>query len=216
MLTDRSLEELRRDGFTKIAGVNAREFVAIANHLGKPIRTRRGGSFVDTLRPKESSEAREGTISAQYGLSAFPWHSDGAVDPHPPRYVLLRAVEVNPASARTEVLDLARLDDGNFLQRYRRLTCMVNSGRGHYMASFLSRQSGVMCAKWDPLRMQALGKMACAFEQDIGEALPHDSHAWGRDDLLIVDNWRCLHRRTPANVSDLRVLQRVVVKTSRG
>ncbi|WP_374693831.1 TauD/TfdA dioxygenase family protein [Streptomyces sp. VNUA74] len=213
MLADGNLEELRRNGFTSVSGVNAPEFEAIASHLGKPTLTRRGGSFVDTLRPQESSEAREGTISAQYGLSLFPWHSDGTVDPHPPRYVLLRAVEVSSTSARTEVLDLTRLNDGKFLRQYRRLTCMVDSGQGYYMASFLSQRSGVMCAKWDPLRMQPLGKMASSFVREIGGAFPHRSHAWARDDVLIVDNWRCLHRRTSADSSDPRVLQRIVVKS---
>lgn len=213
MLAGVNLEELKRNGFTSINEVKADTFQAIANTLGKPTKTRRGGSIVDTLRPKESDQARKGTISAHYGLSSFPWHSDGAVDPCPPRYVLLHAVRVGSLSARTEVLDLARLDDGKFLQRYRRLTCAIDSGQGHYISSFFSRRGGTMCTKWDPLRMQPLGKMASAFKQEITDAMPHASHAWECGDLLIVDNWRCLHRRTPADASDPRVLQRIVVKT---
>jgi hypothetical protein len=211
MLTETDLQRLQERGFCLLPRVAVAEFKPVAAGLGTPCATRRDGSIIDTLVPKQKVDAQPGTISSHHGLGQFPWHSDGAVDRDPPRFVLLRAETVDDQSATTDVLDLSSLRDGQLFKTYSRLSCEVKTREYAYMAPFVTQRHGRSCAKWDPLRMRPLGRCASDFLTDVTGAKPTERHRWTSGDLLIIDNWRCLHRRSEASTRP-RVIQRIVVK----
>ncbi|MFG2774519.1 TauD/TfdA family dioxygenase [Streptomyces sp. NPDC048350] len=124
----------------------------------------------------------------------------------------MRAENVAPQSATTDILDLHSPIAGNLTHRYRRLVCEITTRRSSYLSPFVARRNDTWCAKWDPLRMRALGAKAVEFHQEITNAEPSERHHWSIGDLLVIDNWRCLHRRSEASLDSPRVIQRVVVK----
>lgn len=212
MLSESQTQALAENGYCLLTQVSVGGLMAASELLGVPRPSTHDGPAVDYLTPKSESTSRPGTISSQYGLHQFPWHSDGAVDKDPPRYVLLRAEIVDHNSATTDILDLHSLLDGKALQKYSRLVCEVSTRRDSYLAPFVTSRDGTWCAKWDPLRMKALGRKAGEFRRDVMGAEPTKRHQWDIGDLLVIDNWRCLHRRSRASTAP-RVLQRVVVKS---
>ncbi|MFD7397300.1 TauD/TfdA family dioxygenase [Streptomyces virginiae] len=211
MLDPSDVQSLKDVGYCVIPEVTVEDFTHTAEFLGTPRPSRPNGPLMDILTPKEVNDSRPGTISSNYGLREFPWHSDGAVDKDPPRYLLMRAEVANPQSATTDILDLHCLLDGGLFLKYSRLICETTTRRSTYLSPFVIQHNGIWRAKWDPLRMRALGKKAASFHQDVSEAAPTKRHHWTRGDLLIIDNWRCLHRRSATSTTQ-RAIQRIVVK----
>jgi alpha-ketoglutarate-dependent taurine dioxygenase len=208
-IDSRNLESL---GFCVLRDIDAAGFMEIASSMGRPTPTRHNGLIIDTLMPKREQDAKPSTISAHYGLGQFPWHSDGAVDRDPPRYILMRASIVTEDSATTEVLDLRSLNEGETLKKYSRLPLLVKTRNLSYVAPFVMRRNGAICAKWDPLRTTPTGKRAEEFLTEVPAAHPSAVHHWQPSDVLVIDNWRCLHRRSAATVGP-RVIHRIVVKS---
>ncbi|WP_073877551.1 TauD/TfdA family dioxygenase [Streptomyces sp. CB00316] len=214
MLLGIDSHNLESAGFCVLRDVDVARFIEIAGAMGRPTPTRRNGPVLDVLTPKREQDARPSTISSHYGLGQFPWHSDGAVDKDPPRYILMRADTVAADSATTDILDLRSLGEGKTLKKYSRLSLLVNARNFSYLAPFVMRRNGVICAKWDPLRTTPTGKIAEEFLSDVPAAPPTAVHHWHPGDVLIIDNWRCLHRRSAATVGQ-RVIHRIVVKVER-
>lgn len=212
MLTEPQVGSLKENGYCLVEGTSSDGLVRTAEMLGTPRPSRPDGPIVDILTPRGKLDARSGTISAHFGMGAFPWHSDGAVDRDPPRYVLMRAESVNIRSATTDILDLYGLLSGHLFCKYGRLVCEIKTRRSSYLAPFVTQRNGTWCAKWDPIRMRALGKKATEFHQEVAQAEPSARQHWKNGDLLVIDNWRCLHRRSDAASDPLRVIQRIVVK----
>lgn len=212
MLSSIAIQNLLSVGFCVLRDIDAARFIEIASAMGTPTPTRRDGPVLDVLTPKREQDARPSTISAHYGLGEFPWHSDGAVDKDPPRYILMRAGTVTADSATTDILDLRSLGEGEMLKKYSRLSLLVSARNFSYVAPFVMRRNGVMCAKWDPLRTTPTGKRAEEFLSEVPTAPPTAVHHWQPSDVLIIDNWRCLHRRSAATASP-REIHRIVVKS---
>jgi alpha-ketoglutarate-dependent taurine dioxygenase len=212
MLSRAQNQDLESAGFCILRNVDEARFIEIARAIGRPTPTRHGGPVIDVLTPRRERDARPNTISAHYGLEQFPWHSDGAVDKDPPRYVLMRADTVAADSATTEILDLRSLGKGETLKKYSRLSLLVSARNFTYIAPFVMRRNGIICAKWDPLRATPTGKRAAEFLSEVPAAPPTAVHHWQPSDVLIIDNWRCLHRRSAATTGP-RVIHRIVVKS---
>lgn len=212
MLTQAEAGALKDFGYYLLRGTSVHDLVRAAETLGIPRPSKPHGPIVNLLTPKAEADARPGTISAHFGHSAFPWHSDGVVDRDPPHYLLMRAENVNTNSATTDLLDLRRFLERSSSREYGRLVCEIRTRTSSYLSPFLTRRNGVSRTKWDPLRMRALGKHAAEFHEDISKAEPTYCQRWENGDLLIVDNWRFLHRRSDASSDSHRTIQRVVVK----
>lgn len=84
------------------------DLLDLANQLGTPVASRRGGEIVELLRPRSTADAPRRSLSAAHGLGTLPLHTDGAHHAVPPRYVLLRAT--TPSSCATTVIDSHQID----------------------------------------------------------------------------------------------------------
>ncbi|HXP48515.1 MAG TPA: hypothetical protein VN922_01110, partial [Bacteroidia bacterium] len=99
---------LDNDGFVELYG-SEEEFLDIASTLGKLAPSRRTGEIVDILLPKEKEEAHLNSLSNRYGLKALPYHTDGAYNIVPPKYIALRYFKGAEDPTPTIILPLLKL-----------------------------------------------------------------------------------------------------------
>jgi hypothetical protein len=165
---------------------------------------RRGAMGPDQLRPTRPLDSHPRSLSARYGLTAQPLHTDGAHQRQPPRFVVLSATDSSltgtllwqpPATPAWTAL----LQHGVFT---------VSSGPTRFLSTvqngrFLRFDPGCMIAADSPARrLQA--RLAAA----SADAL---EHRWTESDtVLVIDNWRALHARAAVtDPSEPRVMQRI-------
>ncbi len=83
--TQEATERLTGLGLAYLGNMSVDDMLEATAYIGAPLSTRAGGPLVDLLRPHDR-HSKGATFSDLYGFGAFPWHTDGAVDPYPPKY----------------------------------------------------------------------------------------------------------------------------------
>ena len=182
---------------------------------------RSGIPTVQTLKPRSESEAPRNQYSTEFGLGAFPLHTDLAHWARPPRYVILRCKRGNPAvlttllpaSALVSVLGIGVLRRA--LVRPRR----VRVGEVQCLLPLLFGEDTLSGLRWDPLFIVPMNHAG----QQVAEVM--STEAWDRSqlveivlsepgDTLILDNWRFLHGRSSVHRAGLdRHLERVYLSS---
>ena len=209
---------LRRDGWTRTTYDPGRGLLNLGKQLGTPIPSRANGSIVDRLRPTAPEAARPRSLSAIHGLGAFPFHTDLANFPVPPRYVLLR-LEQGSASNRDTLLHdvrLLRLEGSLLSDLQREVWCAIGGRRRFLTTAMATGPRDEIFVRFDRgcMRPRSPGAepTALRFERVLSTARP-TAVSWSRGFALVIDNWRTLHARTlPTGGSDCdRVLERVLV-----
>jgi alpha-ketoglutarate-dependent taurine dioxygenase len=154
------------------------------------------------LEPKDFGRAREWSLSGVYGLGAFPWHSDGAVSSSPPRWLLLQAIELSYPTC-TELL----VPDADLIAALRETTLRARdrSGQTKYLPAIVPVPAGGFRLRWDPRTCTPRTGLAV---EDIEERSPTVRIEWAVNRLLVVDNFRVLHRRPAVQGQGKRVLVR--------
>jgi hypothetical protein len=166
---------------------------------------------VDRLSPRRPGDARPGTMSARYGMGAFPLHTDRAHWPVPPRYVLLRSIG-ETSDRPTTLLDAGPIvSQPRFRERLRRGKWLIRSDRGAFLCAVLAEAM----FRYDTCCMLPADEAAAQLGQDLARELASASlelFTWMPRRILILDNWRVLHGRGTATAEDFgRILERVVV-----
>ncbi|TNC44652.1 TauD/TfdA family dioxygenase [Mumia zhuanghuii] len=163
-----------------------------------------GGSEVrrQVLRPVRMLDARQGTHSALAGLGTFPWHTDGSIALTPPRWMVLRCLEVTRPTS-TEFC----LPDGNLRRALGQLTLLIRqeNGRKAYVPAMVKSSIEHYRIRWDP-RARILGPDAA--RSAVEGAEPSDAVSWRKGRVIVVDNHRVLHRRPAVVATDGRVMMR--------
>ena len=175
--------QLRDQGYVEFAAT-VPEMLELAQSLGRVGR-------MQDVTPKPREVARGDTLSAVYGLEAFPWHTDGAVADRPPRYLLLRSAL--PSETSTELLDLELNPEIVHALRRTALRVRFLGQRYRYvMAASVGRET--TCFRWDPRSCRPVANI----EESVSLlAVAQPSHVvqWFAGRAVIFDNWRMLHRR---------------------
>lgn len=182
----------------------------IAHNLGTPLPTRKRGHAIDHLRPTQHKNAHPRSLSARYDLGEFPWHTDGAHWPTPPRYIVLACVEATEKSAKTIIRDAHSSQALNSEAARIALFRVSNGGNSFYATATSPLQNYY---RFDPGCMSPVDVTAQQL-QDAIEKENTDSTAsiqWSPRLISIIDNWRCLHRRTNAKYDTTRHLLRATV-----
>ena len=199
------LRSLHFDG--AIAAANC---LALAKQLGTPISTR-GRGLVDVLVPKVHIEAMPRSLSAKTGTGPQPWHVDQSHCAVPAHYLVMCCLREGQRPAPTELLDreefLLPPDAGDASSE----PFLVRSGRRSFYATILEGPKRFV--RFDPGCMLGATKRAEKLMRHLLDkaTCPSYAHIWAAGDILIVDNWRLLHRRTDASESLNRTLLRVTV-----
>lgn len=182
----------------------------IAQQLGSPRANRKGGDLVDHLRPTNTSTAKPRSLSALYGTGSFPWHTDGAHWPVPPRYLVLACAQASANTAATIIWDarqcLALNSDAARQANFR-----VSNGANSFYATVTSPLQSYY--RFDPGCMFPLDSTAQRLQETVEEegTSVSDEIAWAPGLIAVIDNWRCLHRRANAEQDSSRYLLRTTV-----
>ncbi|MFC5694521.1 TauD/TfdA family dioxygenase [Pseudomonas sp. GCM10022186] len=183
---------------------------SIALELG-PIRaSRKRRGLVDHLRPTNTWAANPRSLSAVYGTGEFPWHTDGAHWPVPPRYLVIACAQASPAAATTFVWDARQCESINSAIASRAVFRISNGARSFYSTATSSLRPYY---RYDPGCMSPMDSAAKVLQEAIEQegASVTSQITWKPGLIAIIDNWRCLHRRANAGQDSTRYLLRSTV-----
>ncbi len=205
------------EGYAVLPGIaEGRSTDRVAVGLGE-IMLSCDGEVVQELTPKPTSTPN--TYSGIFGLNRFPFHTDLAHWPIPPRYLLLRCIR-GYADVPTMILDGRAIASeigselmGRALVRPRRPRC------GEVRMLRLRQSDGANeIIRWDQEYLKPashVGELAfSSFQIIVEEATALPAVMVDDGDVVVIDNWRMLHAR-PAiapNRRDRR-LERVYLRS---
>jgi hypothetical protein len=148
--------------------------------------------------------ARNWSLSGSFGRGSFPWHTDGAISSNPPRWLVLRPVELSEPTS-TELLDPAPA----MLHRLARTVLIArdHAGRARYLPARVPTQHGYRL-RWDP---RACPPRISSIADEVDAMPPTRTVEWRHGRVLVIDNHRLLHRRPAVAPGATRVLQRTYI-----
>lgn len=190
--------------------------VRALGQLGDRLGTRvpgRAGSLEEVIEPRAADDAHPRSLSARYGLGALPFHTELSHRTRPCRYILLGCIDPGSPAAATMLLDWRALGfSREELDLLEDAPILVRTGRRSFYSTILS--PGRAFLRYDPGCLEALderGRTALALIEDRIAGAQSEAHHWRRGDILIIDNWRVLHGRSPSDRGSGRRLARILI-----
>jgi hypothetical protein len=189
------------------------DLVRLGELLGTTIPSVGGRSTVDHLRPSQSAAQSRHSLSEIYGLQPFPLHIDTAHWKTPCRYVLFACYKTGTSAAATHVMPWSRfrlrssdrelLSQGIFLYR---------NGLNSFLGSVLTAKQPfprIDLGCMEPMN-RAAKHASARLTKILTTADPHEI-CWAAGDVLVIDNWACLHGRARVLDTSDRELLRLLV-----
>lgn len=197
-------------------GSNPDDIVSALVELGECLGTRvpgRAGLLEEVVEPLAAEDAHPRSLSARYGVSALPFHTELSHRPRPCRYLLLGCVDPGSPSAATMLLDWRTLGfSQDELALLEETPVLVRTGRRSFYSTILA--PGGAFLRYDPGCIEAMddrGRRAMQLIDVRVAAAPFDAHHWRQGDIIIIDNWRVLHGRSPSDQGSGRRLARILI-----
>lgn len=173
----------------------------------------RAGAMEEVVRPRAATEAHPRSMSADYGHGALPFHTELSHRLRPCRYLLLGCFEPGSPGAATMLLDWRTLGfSPDELQLLQDAPILVRSGRHSFYSTILPPDRAYL--RYDPCCLEAIdgrGQQALQLVEERLTAASPEVHHWCQGDILVIDNWRILHRRGPSGRHSGRRLARVLI-----
>jgi L-asparagine oxygenase len=203
----RNVSQVRQNGFVQWkAFAPGLSTVELAHRLGSVVNIgellpNTAIPAVQSLKPRTTAEGSQNQYSGNYGLGAFPLHTDLAQWALPPRYLLMRCI-LGSADVFTTILDGAQIVDLAKIDVLQKAIFTTRKRRPGHSGLFRAlRYDGErQILRWDPLFLKPLNEHArllasLMLNVDwIGRATHILLEQYG--DTLLIDNWRMLHGRT--------------------
>ena len=194
--------------------------LALASSLGRVSASRGRGAdtsaAIEVLRPVTIENATRRSLSRKFGLGVQPWHMDMAHKIIPARFIVMGMYACLGGLASfeqvpTQLLNAGLLVPSDALTPAHSEPFLFRSGSGSFYATILSKERDFV--RFDPGCMEPVTPAGAALLADLVEQnrVATHTHAWQPGSILIVNNWRFLHRRGDARVATNRVLYRVSV-----
>ena len=158
----------------------------------------------EELTPRVREAAAPWSLSGTYGMGSFPWHTDGAVSTDPPRWIVMYAKRIS-GHTYTELLD--PLPSLQLKLRRTVLRVIDNRGRARHLPASLPTKDGLRL-RWDP---RICTPLTGASLEEVEGHEPSVKVSWVKGRVLILDNFRLLHRRPGMSGVTERVLERTYV-----
>lgn len=188
-------DELLEQGFVVIDGVSV---AAMRETITK--MSDGGVSAGDVIRPTTTAQSANSSLSGIHGLEPFPWHSDGAISKRPPRLLGMLALEVPDSCASTGLLDIKGCAHVRDILK----GTLVRGALPGWRSSILRASEtvdGVRRWRWDPRFEIVSGDAGLA--EEVASIKSTYELAWKHRRLVLIDNWRLLHRRSTVRASGL-------------
>ncbi|WP_420590209.1 hypothetical protein [Bacterioplanoides sp.] len=186
------------------------EMVELANSLGR-IARHPNGEKLAILKSSNGANSRPGTFSKNYGLSAFPFHTDTSFWGEPARYIVMGML--NKSSCSTNYIsidDLFDLYKGDFVREGQKSIYLIETFEGCKYTLPIFYRNGELGLRFDPNIMTPLSKHACSFHLKLQEAINSaepERIEWVGNKAVIIDNWKYLHSRSAVKGEDREVLR---------
>ncbi|MER8671234.1 TauD/TfdA family dioxygenase [Mesorhizobium sp. M1156] len=194
------------------AGTIVRELGRLGDRLGSRVQGR-AGALEEVVQPRAADDAHPRSLSRRYGLGALPFHTELSHRTRPCRYLLLGCIDPGSPAAATMLLDWRTLGfSREELDLLEDTPILVRSGRRSFYSTILS--PGGAFLRYDPGCLEAFderGRQALRVVVDRIAGAPAQAHHWRQGDILIIDNWRVLHGRTPSDRGSGRRLARILI-----
>ncbi len=211
---------LRRRGWDKLQwpvtdeSVFREQLVSLASHLGAAVPSRGGANNIDRLQPTTAFAPTRRSLSNIHADGAFPLHADTAHWITPCRYAVLACLDPGSGDRSTALLDVHSLT----LTAEERLLLhstplRVANSRQSFFSTILSKTRQYV--RFDrgcmsPVTSDGHRALAVFAERRWDKSI--EQVQWQAGQVLIIDNWRCLHGRGAASRPDgERSLLRVLV-----
>lgn len=151
---------------------------------------------VKNLLPKNKKTAYPNSLSSRFGFSSFPAHTDQALSPTPPNYLILTAPQVRVT--KTLLYDPLRHPEFSEDKLRDALFRVQDVGKAYFSRLLTSHNN--FCGnilRYNPVFMEPLNSSALEFR----ELLSSENNAsvlidWHEYQTVIVDNHRLLHSRS--------------------
>jgi alpha-ketoglutarate-dependent taurine dioxygenase len=192
---------------------------AAASVLGAPEQVE-GLRLVHELLPTSMDVTTPNTYSGNFGLGAFPLHTDLAHWARPPRYLMLRFSR-GDANTQTQIVDGSLVIEtlgssvlARCLARPRRPMKGALQLLPIWQASFEPNQEFI---RWDSIYLKPANEFALAVFRRVDECLsciqPVAKVLLNKGDTLLLDNWRVLHGRSQVqNLESPRKIHRLYLR----
>jgi hypothetical protein len=212
---NRLTEDLCLRGYHLSGGWDSQRALRIAFLLGEPQGDIRDPRIARVISPQTELEANPNTLSGRYGFGPFPMHTDTAYWRQPARLLLLRCVNPGSANRHTTLIDTI---GWRLTEKEKRLFCnepWKTSGRRGFLCTVTENIKGKFYYRFDKDCMSPITRGAHEVQKIIQGKIEDAKIIeikWRSGDLLIIDNWRCLHGRAPVVLPDPdRELERILI-----
>lgn len=157
------------------------------------------------LTPHDSPILGKLTLSGRFGFGKFPYHTDGAFERIPPRFIVFNYLPNVPSAAGTLLLDIHDISTSSIECRkcihydvYR-----VTADGGSFYTSIARKvhQTARPLYRYNPVIMSPSNKSTTSFESYLSDYEPKRIK-WTPGKIVIVDNWRIIHAREPVPESE--------------
>lgn len=195
--------ELERNGFSLFSISKDESTFDVGHLMGKVIEIE-NDLTIQRLIPREKENERNNSYSGNYGLSAFPLHSDMAHWYKPPKYLLIRCV--NPAiDTYTSILDFEKIL--NTLSFNYDLAHFVPRKKINHKTNILKIKDDRGVCRWDSLFIKPFNNRGEVLTEILKHKLNSQENIKIRlinnGDCLIINNWRMLHGRSEIDRNSL-------------
>lgn len=204
---------LREQGYayltTRLEAPALRDFILdLGTQLGRVVPTR-GTALVDELRPRTREQAHRKSLSALTGIDEQPWHMDGAHLKVPYRYILLASPAHDAGKTRTAICSTKAWAKGN-TDDLGALVFGYDTGRSVFLDTI---KGTAPYLRFDPGCMRPSTEQAKALLNSLAYKAVSDQKEfeWYAGTILVIDNWKTLHRRRAISGFAERLLYRVSV-----
>ena len=207
------ISSVAHDGWGQVADVSADCAGRIAAEFAKLLPNSAKRVAYQELRVKAADVARPGSMSSIVGLEAQPMHTDGAFLPEPPRYLVFYCLDTGTSDRSTRIWALRPDQPSMALPIWlREVSWVARSNRDRsFYCPVVDLVAGVHRIRYDPLCMKRLRETSdhLTVEHAIRSSASETEMIWRQKDLLVVDNWRCLHARSEAKRGSMTEARRI-------
>jgi hypothetical protein len=206
------LATMQTSGFA-VFDLNGLSVAVLLNHL-----KRAGHSVSQTvLAPRDQSpQSHKKTLSGIYGKDAFPYHTDYAFKPTPPKFIILANESCYHFGRSTFISSLSALPS-DMAVLLKDSSWILRSRLGTFIVSSCQSVKGHLLFRWDLDFLTPYND----FAQRSAERIPpylvakKSEISWSPRSAVMINNWICAHARGGATSApsddDVRRLTRYEV-----
>jgi hypothetical protein len=224
MKFERITERLVESGWTLLTGYSkidsdlSSNLTQLAEHLGKPIESRKGRDVVEIIKPLSKEEALPKSLSFKFGTGFFPMHSETAHWPIPCKYMMLCCINEGQGGRRTLLIDFRRIKfSKNELEVLRSGIFLMRNAKNSFYSNIIASHNDFI--RFDPGCMEPMNLAAKRALEIMDNKFSNSSPVeikWNTGDLLLLNNWHMLHGRSESNRldSDRELLRILIMRKS--